>query len=153
VADWKTKFKLALDLNDRETSELFEALIKVKEQLRNFTAHGAFGKEGEAFSFHSGAGAVPVLLIPRSHGFRYSIGRGIDFDEEAVLATIEKFIEHIWSDEREAARIYIQESELPLMLTMAHDGTYAAAMRSTDEMKLLVEQLTRMFDDAANMDF
>jgi hypothetical protein len=111
VADWKTKFKLALDLNNKETIELFEALIKVKEQLRNFTAHGAFGKEGEAFSFHSGAGAVPVILIPRSHGFRYSKGRGIDFDEEAVLATIEKFIQHLWSDERDAARIYIQESE------------------------------------------
>jgi hypothetical protein len=40
-----------------------------------------------------------------------------------------------------------------MMLTMAHDGTYASAMRSTDEMNELVEQLTRMFDDAANMDW
>jgi hypothetical protein len=153
VADWKTKFKLALDLNEKETNQLFEALVKVKEQLRNFTAHGAFGKEGEAFRFHSGAGAVPVILIPRSNGFRYSISSGIYFDEEAVLATIDKFIDHLWSDEREPARIYIQVSDLPLMLTMARDGTYAAAMRSTDRMNELVEQLNRMFDDAANMDW
>lgn len=47
----------------------------------------------------------------------------------------------IWTDEREPARLYI-ESDLPIMLTMANDGSYASAMESTDEMKQLVEHLS-----------
>jgi hypothetical protein len=52
-ADWQHKFKQALDLNEKETKVLFDDLIIIKNQLRNFIAHGAFGKNGEAFHFHS----------------------------------------------------------------------------------------------------
>jgi hypothetical protein len=66
---------------------------------------------------------------------------------------IDQFIAHLWSGKREPARIYIQESGLPLLLTMASDGTYLSAMRSTDEMEEFVDGLSRQFDDAANMDW
>jgi hypothetical protein len=152
-ADWQQKFKLALDLTEKETKILFDDLIRIKNQLRNFVAHGAFGKNGEAFRFHSGAGAVPVMLTHRTDRYRYSISGEIDFDDKAAIATIERFIVQLWSDGREPARIYIQESGLPLILTMASDGSYASAMRSADNMNELVEVLSRKFDDAANMDW
>ena len=57
-AEWNRKFKSALDLNDGVAKKYLDELIVLRRQLRNFVAHGAFGKEGEAFSFHSGAGAV-----------------------------------------------------------------------------------------------
>jgi hypothetical protein len=66
---------------------------------------------------------------------------------------IEEFIAHLWSGPREPARIYIQESGLPLLMTMASDGTYLRSMRSTDEMEQFVLGLSREFDGAANMDW
>jgi hypothetical protein len=61
-AEWKDKFKRALDISDGPAKKYLDDLVVLKRQLRNFMAHGAFGKQGEAFSFHSGAGAVPVIL-------------------------------------------------------------------------------------------
>ena len=53
----------------------------------------------------------------------------------------------------EPAKIYIQESDVPLILTMAQNGTYADAMSSTTEMNVLVEHLLNEADNAANMDW
>src|SRR5258708_4426223 len=52
-SEWKVKFKCALNISDSILKGYFDELIIVRRQLRNFVAHGAFGKEGEAFSFHS----------------------------------------------------------------------------------------------------
>jgi hypothetical protein len=150
---WHVKFDSALDRSDDHTKELFEKLYTIKEQMRNFMAHGAFGKRGEAFRFHSGAGAVPVLLVERQGVYGATIEGEVAFDEPSALGTIEEFVAHLWSGAREPARIYIQESGLPLLLTMASDGTYSSAMRSTEEMEEFVRGLSRQFDDAANMDW
>jgi len=150
---WHVKFDSALDRNDDRTKEFYEKLSTIKEQMRNFMAHGAFGKRGEAFRFHSGAGAVPVLLAERHGVYGAAIEGEVAFDEPIAIETIEEFIAHLWSGTREPARIYIQESGLPLLLTMATDGTYLSAMRSTEEMEEFVRGLSRHFDDAANMDW
>jgi len=152
-ADWQEQFKQALDLSEKETKLIFDDLLIIRDQLRNFVAHGAFGKAGEAFDFHSGAGAVPIVLIHRRDKYRYSVTDPISLSDEAAIATIEKFIVQLWSGAREPARIYIQKSRLPLILTMASDGSYARAMRSADDMNDLVEFLSRSFDAAANMDW
>lgn len=59
-SDWQEKFKRALDIKEPATKAFFDELIELRRQLRNYMAHGAFGKQGEAFRFHSGAGAVPL---------------------------------------------------------------------------------------------
>ena len=68
-----------------------------------------FGKRGEAFHFHSGAGAVPVLLTERHGVYGAAIEGEVAFDEPSAIETIEEFIAHLWSGTREPARIYIQE--------------------------------------------
>lgn len=151
-ADWQHKFKTALDLSRADTKVLFDQLVTLKRKLRNFIAHGAFGKTGQAFSFHSPAGAVPVLLTHRREGYRYSISGDMSLDDETAITTIEKFIDRLWSGRRASARSYL-ESGLPLILTLARDGTYATAMSSADEMNDLVEYLSRSIDQAANMDW
>lgn len=152
-ADWMSKFKRALDLSDPTTKAHFEKLLMIRRQLRNFVAHGAFGKRGEAFHFHSGTGAVPVILTHQSGKNRFSLTGDLDFEEAEALVTIEAFIDHLWSGSREPARIYLQESGLPVILTMASDGTYAAAMQSNEEMRDFTYQLGGQFDNAANMDW
>lgn len=152
-SDWGTKFKHALDIRDTILKGYFDELIVVRRQLRNFVAHGAFGKEGEAFSFHSSAGAVPVVLDHKPTKFRLSLTPEFAFDNERALLTIEKFISCLWSGKREPAKLYIQESDLPLILPMASDGSYTAAMVSVEGMKALVERLMKQMDAAANMDW
>ncbi len=150
-ADWKSKFKLALDLDDASTKKHYDSLLDLRFQIRNFMAHGAFGKRGEAFQFHSGAGAVPVLLTSQQ-GHRYSFTAKPGFEETDALAGIEQFFVHLWSGPLGAARPYIFSS-LPTILSFASDGTYARAMVSETEMKDLVSDLTHKFDNAGNMDW
>ena len=151
AADWKAKFKAALDLTHPDTKNHYDRLLDLRAQIRNFMAHGAFGKRGEAFSFHSGAGAVPVLLT-QSQRHRYALTGKPAFDEGIAIADIEAFIEHLWSGARAPARIYIF-SDLPSILTHVLDGSYARAMQSEQDMTEFVDYLTHAFDNAANMDW
>ena len=152
-ADWHEKFKRALDLEDQTTKTLSDKLVDIRKGLRNFVAHGAFGKQGEAFEFHSSAGAVPVLLPRRAGSQKFRLGGGGAFDEHDAVGVIEAFIEHLWAGPRRPAEIYIQQSGLPLILTMAASGAYANAMTSADAMTELVDHLMTEFDRAADMDW
>lgn len=150
-ANWPTKFRAALDLSDPETKEHYDRLLDLRVQIRNFMAHGAFGKRGEAFRFHSGAGAVPLLLT-RQQEHRYSFTGGPKFDEKAAIVQVEGFLEHLWSGSREAAYPYLF-SGMPSILSYVADGTYARCMESVEEMREFVDQMIDESDRAANMDW
>ncbi|HHQ4541227.1 hypothetical protein [Aeromonas veronii] len=150
--EWPVKFKFAIDIESEGTRPYYDQLVTVKRQLRNYMTHGAFGKNGEAFSFHSGAGAVPLLLPHQKGNGRFSFHGDLGFNEKEVIDLIENFITHLWSGEREPFRVYI-ESALPLILPMASDGQYASAMSSIEDMESLVEHLSWQFDQSANMDW
>lgn len=152
-SNWETKFKSSLDISDPKTKVLFDNLIEIRRQHRNFIAHGAFGKRGEAFSFHSGIGAVPVLLPHHRGKQRFALTSNETYEDPAALKVIQDFLEHLWSGARAPARLYLQRSSLPLILTMATDGTYQRAMQSVEDMQELVDHLSREWDRAANMDW
>jgi hypothetical protein len=153
VANWDAKFKAALDINEPDTKHYYDELTVIRRQLRNFVSHGSFGKQGEAFSFHSGTGAVPVSLPYREHGVSFRLGIGIEFVDHDAITLIHDFIGHLWSGPRRPARIYLQHEDLPLILTMAQSGEYARGMASEEEMTELVDHLSRERDRHANMDF
>lgn len=150
--EWPIKFKYAIDIDSEGTRPYYDQLVTVKRQLRNYMTHGAFGKKGEAFSFHSGAGAVPLLLPHQKGSNRFSFYSDLGFNEKEVIDLIEGFIAHLWSEEREPYKIYI-ESSLPLILPMASDGQYISAISSKEDMESLVDHLSWQFDQAANMDW
>ncbi|MFQ2448579.1 hypothetical protein ACSZN8_16460 [Aeromonas caviae] len=150
--EWPVKFKKAIDIESEGTRPYYDQLVTVKRQLRNYMTHGAFGKNGEAFSFHSDAGAVPLLLPHQQGSNRFSFYGDLGFNEKEVMDLIESFISHLWSGEREPFKIYI-ESSLPLILPMASDGQYTSAISSKEDMESLVEHLSWLFDQAANMDW
>jgi hypothetical protein len=153
ASDWADKFKLALPIADRDTKLFFDKLVVIRRQLRNAVAHGSFGKQSEAFQFHSSAGAVPLLLPHKRDKNAFRFGSGVDYVDEEALNTIDAFIEHLWSGDRAPAKLYIQDSGLPLILTLAKDGTYARAMVSAEDMDEFLDYLGRQFDQAANMDW
>lgn len=152
-SNWGDKFKRAFDLTDKETNKHFEKLLTIRRQVRNFMAHGAFGKEGEAFSFHSTAGAVPVAFDHKSPKTQFSLTPELAFEDHEAIAMIEAFISFMWSGSRAPAKIYIQESELPLILPHASDGKYLAAMTSIEAMIEYVDHLSHEWGRSANMDW
>lgn len=152
-ADWANKFKAAIDLQEPTAKRFYDYLMEVRRQHRNFVAHGSFGKQGEAFTFHSGAGAAPVLL-PHMRGSRKLALTGpLTVKDPDAIQVILNFMDYLWSGKREPARIYLQRTSLPVILTMAADGTYAKAMQSCEEMERLAEYLEGQWEQSANMDW
>lgn len=151
--DWAAKLKAALDISEPEVKDLYDELIVIRRQLRNYVTHGAFGKDGEAFSFHSSAGAVPLRLPHKRSQQSYRFGSGVDLDPTEAFDIIQRFESHIWGGWRSGAKLYIQDYGLPTILSMATDGTYERARTSEQMMIDFTEQLAGQMDDAANMDW
>lgn len=151
--EWSKKFKRALDVADSDTKGFYDDLVEIRRQHRNFVAHGSFGKRGEAFSFHSGAGAAPILLPHRAGSRRFALTGPIAIEDPEAIKVILAFIDHLWSGARAPARLYLQRSSLPIILTMAADGTYSRAMASVEAMQDLVDRLVWEWDRAADMNW
>ncbi len=151
-SDWPEKFKAAFEITQPAAKEIFDRLLLIRSELRNYVAHGAFGKHGEAFQFHSGAGAVPLLLPHAAAKRKFRFESGLAFNSVAALGVLDEFETFLWDGDRAPAKIYI-ESELPFILTMVADGSYTAAMRSEESMQKLATELSHRFDQSANMDW
>lgn len=150
--DWGSKFKSCFDVTDKDIKKHYDRLVSIKRQIRNYVAHGAFGKNGEAFQIHSGAGAVPLLMPHQKGNSRFSMESGIAFNEEEAIQVIEEFMRFYWESNTFPEVVYIQ-STLPSILPYASDDTYAKAMTSVEDMEQYVEYLSGLFDNAANMDW
>jgi hypothetical protein len=150
--EWPDKYKTAIGCVDDDSREHYEKLLALRRELRNYIAHGAFGKQGEAFTFHSHAGAVPVMLPHRRGTRKFRFEHGVSLDSKAAIQTIGYFIAFLWAGKRAPARIYL-ESELPLILTLVARGDYRLAMRSEESMREFAHDLAMESDQAANMDW
>ena len=74
-------------------------------------------------------------------------------DPTQAFDIIARFESLLWTGWRAGAKLYIQDYELPTILSMAADGTYERAMSSEQTMVDFTEQLAKRIDDAANMDW
>lgn len=153
AADWADKFKAAVGIEEADTKTLYDELTAARRQLRNHVAHGAFGKDGQTFSFHSSAGAVPLLLPYQRTQESLRFGSGADLRPDEALAIIERFQVHLWDGERGRLKRHVQDYALPSILTQAVDGTYERAMASDEAMDSFVEYMSYQMDQAANMDW
>jgi len=152
-SEWSDKYKAALDLNDAQDKRFYDELAIMRRQLRNFVAHGAFGKDGEAFRFHSTAGTVPMLLPHNREHSSFRFGQGVNPKSDEAIDLIRAFTVHLWSGPRAAAKIYVQDYALPLILTNVANGACGRAMLSEEAMTEHADHLGRMMDRHANMDF
>jgi hypothetical protein len=152
-AEWKVKFKAAIKDNSKEANKFYDELLIVRQQLRNFVAHGAFGKNGNAFRFHSGTGTVPVLMNHKKPKNRFSLHGYLTFKEEDVIILIEEFIKFLWRGSLQPAMYYTQECSLPTILTNASNGIYEEATKDMKSMEEYSRYLIHELDNAANMDW
>ena len=158
-AYWDKKFKTALGLEDPELKRYYDELLAIRYQCRNFVAHGAFGKSGEAFMFHSGAGAVPVQLPHRAGDYSYrflryweSGGKSAVRADRLAIEQIESFINCVRTGPLAPAWLFLDAGS-DLVLKYAHDGTYDLAMKSEENMESFIEYWSHLEDLYANMDF
>ena len=152
-ADWRRKFKAALDISDSGVKRHYDKLNVIRDQVRNFVAHGSFGKNGEAFLFHSGVGAVPVLL-PNQEGpqsYRFA-GKSKGPATSDAISSIESFIEFLRAGPLAPAWVYL-DSGMDLVLTQASSGYYSSALDSIESMQELVDEETYFADAYADMDW
>lgn len=152
-SEWDKKFKATLDVSDNETHKHYNNLLHIKNEIRNFVIHGGIGKQGEAFSFHSGTGAIPVFLPHKKRNRKFLISDGLQFDPETALGLIDEFINFLWEGDRYPAYAYLCESALPIIFTHVTDGTYKRAMASKEDMESFIRYIEEIFDRSANMDW
>ena len=157
-AEWKDKFKAALGLGDPELKRYYDKLTTIRYQIRNFVAHGAFGKAGEAFKFHSDVGAVPVQLPHRQGEYSYRFSNSLlssseeEQSDRYALVCIQEFVDYIRSGARVPAWMFLDEG-FDVVLTFAQDGTYQRAMNSVDDMRGFIDYWSRLEDRYANMEW
>jgi hypothetical protein len=152
-AEWDKKFKAALDISNPTIHAHYNDLVLIKNEIRNFVIHGGIGKQGEAFSFHSNTGAVPVFLPHKKKKRKYVLTDGLEFKPEAAINSLGEFIDFLWKDARSPAYSYLCESALPIIFTYVTDGTYLRAMKTKEEMDSLIRHLEETFDRSTNMDW
>ena len=151
AGDWNSKFKAAFDLSEVGAASLYDRMLAVRQDLRNHVAHGAFGKQGEAMSFHSAAGAVPVLLPHRTGTQHFRFGHGLNFDARKVFAVLDEFETFMFNGQRAGGRPFLLEERYSTVLTMT--GMYAEAMRSEEAMREFLHYWGEEVDRSANMDW
>jgi hypothetical protein len=146
------KCKLVLDLSDVDDKKSYDDILELRVQLRNFVAHGSFGKDGSTFQFHSRVGAVPLRILDGGPQTSFSFGTDRTRDWESDYARIDSFLSRLWSSGRQPAKLYL-ETGFPCVLTHTTNGIYQLAMQSEKEMQNFIEYMSKELDDAANMDF
>lgn len=146
------KCKLVFDLSLADEKAAYDDILLLRNELRNFVAHGSFGKDGAAFTFHTATGAVPLKVLDDKARSEFSFGGTMPRDWERDYRRLNDFLDQLWKNGREPAKKYL-DAGFPSILTYAVDGTYKKAMTSETEMDGFIEYLGRMMDDAANMDF
>lgn len=152
-ADWKDKFNSAISDESTEIKQLYDDLLIVRRQLRNFISHGAFGKDGNAFYFHSQVGAVPVIINNDNQGNKFSLHGSLSFDEREVMNHLDHFIKYLRTGKTGIAMLYTQDTALPSILTLASNGEYANAIKNPDSMIKFRERILHDFDTSMNMDW
>lgn len=150
-AEWKEKFNIVI--SGKDLRKFYDDLILIRNQVRNFVAHGAFGKDGHAFQFHSGAGAVPVKMHFDRKKNRFSFEGTLEFNDSEVIKLIELFISAVNSSSLKPALTYTQERGLITILPFASNGEYEYAMYNDETMEKFCDYLQEMFDNSINMDW
>lgn len=149
--EWRIKFKAAFEASNPRWKQHLDALLHVREENRNYVAHGAFGKDGQAFEFHSGAGATPLRIEIRGTRPRVTLHALSVTDDGASINAIDAFL--IAMRKHAKPQWLYLESGLVTVLTFARNGYYATAMTDARSMRQFIDHLSREVDDAMNMDW
>lgn len=148
---WNDKFKQVADLTDSETKRQYDRLVALHEDLRNPTAHGEVESDGTDFRFIlPDIGPVATRLV---------VQKGTRRTYRWTSSTIHDILAELTEVERWLASGFlgraVQYGESDLELYFGSDLGAAIALSSDDPEGLnqVIEYVSRMVDNAANMDW
>lgn len=149
---WNAKFKTMVDLNDNDSNQTYERLVLLHRDLRNRAIHGEVGADGTDFHFLlPGVGPVASRLVTsegKARTYRWS-GPKAEKPLE-ILCNAD-----LWLRSGPlAAAVAYGESGLPLSFaTELRSEITAAAAEGMESLEEMILRISRMADDAANMDW
>ena len=154
-SDWSKKYKTIFDINKKKDNEFYIKLLSIRRQVRNYMAHGTFSNDMRTFYFHSPTGAIPLNYKNLSKkNFTFNLENlFLSLINYKTTNILKKFVSFLWSSERKNAKLYIQDSGLPLVLTKAQKGIYTKIMQSSKEMNEYIDREIWEQERAMNMDF
>jgi hypothetical protein len=151
-ANWPTKARAILDLNDPKAKALYDRLLEIREVWRNPLAHGGFMSGGGSFYFHlPGVGALPARLRRSAEGVRV----GFSLREESfasILALFDEFDDYLRTGPLRFPLRWV-EAGLDVAFDQASTSKYRAAMHSEKAFADLVDWTSMDSDRHSNMDY
>jgi hypothetical protein len=150
---WREKFKSVVGTSDPSAKQAYDTIVRIQDDLRNRAVHGEVGADGTDFEFLlDGVGPVPAHLVvgiskKRTYGWATA-------SPEGVLDAVRSVLNWMSGGPLQSAIRY-GEWGLPLFFgsigglrsTLAHSAT------DPDRFQMSFEAISRIMDDAANMDW
>jgi len=143
------------DLNDVKVSKNFNSLKNIKENYRNYYAHGGFEKRGASLYFHfPGLGALPALLSNIKEKPHFSFFPVEEDEYKKINNVINEF--NIWvRSEESKMNLPIKYIESGLNIPCDPNGLdeIKKHLSSVESLNKLIEYHSHISDIHDNMDY
>lgn len=152
---WAEKYKKVFDLNNKKDKDFYDKLTNLRDEIRNYMAHGTFSKDARSIMFHTKMGAIPLNFKNESKtnisfNLEYMI---LNLIKEEQIMLLSHFVDFLWSDERELAKKYIQETSLSLNLQKALKCEYQKLILDTNKYEEYIDKEIYKKNALLNFDF
>ncbi len=149
---WSTKAKFILDLQDSDTKDVYDQLLRIREEWRNPIAHGGFlSGHGSLYVHIAGAGAMPARLRRTPKGLSFGF-RLTDDSFNQIVEVFARFDEVLKTGKLRSVVTWA-ESGLPVAFDSKSCAQYRAAMKSESDFDDLIERTSYFHDLNVNMDY
>jgi len=153
---WSQKYKVLFDVKkNRKAKEFYDQLNELKENFRNYYAHGGFEKNGESLYFHfPGIGALPAKLSSKKNEPHFDFFPIDDTSTSHMIKVIDKFDEWLRSDDSGVKyAVRYAESGLDMPCDSQHIDEIICSMTNIQEFDKLLEKYSHVTDMHDNMDY
>lgn len=151
--DWGQKYKILLDIKNREVKKHFDTLKEIKEIYRNPLAHGNFRKEGHSLYVHlPHLGAIPMKLTQSNSVKHFSFYNLQEVELDFICQCFDLFDSFLEKRDAKYGMIYIKNG-LSVLYDEETIKSYKKAMTSESSFIEFVNEMEQKFENHKNMDW
>lgn len=150
---WTNKYKAVFALNSNDDAKRhYDRLMTIREQYRNPSAHGDFGKNGTSFYFHvAGVGALPALLSRQSVSPEIFITPIPQSSFDEICTSFDQCDQLFWTQLPAATEF--ARSGLDVVFSKRARAEYKEAAQSRESLIAFMDRQSYLSDRDANMDY
>jgi hypothetical protein len=153
-SNWGAKFKRVFDFRqDRDAQQVFDALLRLKEEVRNTVFHGGFERDGLSLQIHMpDLGAVPMSLSRYWDRIISTVDTGGNASFQHAWQVLDHTDTFFETGSARLAMKYIQ-SGLDVAFDERNRRRQMEAMESDNGMDAFIDRMAGLQDMWANMDW